>query len=122
MNQNSLSDHLANERTYLAYVRTTIALISFGITINRFSLYLIQLKELDPTPMGRRLFLADTEQLGFTMVIAGIVLIIWSAIRYTVVSNQIERGEFVPNRTMIWLMTVGILALGALSVIWLFQR
>lgn len=34
--------HLGNERTHLAYLRTTVSLIGFGITINRFSTYLIQ--------------------------------------------------------------------------------
>ena len=42
--QAHLSEHLANERTYLAYLRTAISLISFGITINRFSIYLVQSK------------------------------------------------------------------------------
>ncbi|WP_437587991.1 DUF202 domain-containing protein [Sorangium sp. So ce1000] len=39
-------EHLANERTHLAYVRTAIALLSFGITLNRVSLFFL---ETEPT-------------------------------------------------------------------------
>ncbi len=38
-NQENISQHLAAERTFLAFFRTAISLISFGITINRFALY-----------------------------------------------------------------------------------
>jgi uncharacterized membrane protein YidH (DUF202 family) len=35
-----ITDHLSNERTYLAYLRTGVSLMSFGIAINRFSIFL----------------------------------------------------------------------------------
>jgi uncharacterized membrane protein YidH (DUF202 family) len=40
-NQSALraTDALANERTYLAYVRTALAFIGFGFVIARFSLF-----------------------------------------------------------------------------------
>jgi hypothetical protein len=34
-----VGDHLANERTYLAWLRTALSISAFGIAINRFSLY-----------------------------------------------------------------------------------
>ena len=34
------SDHAANERTFLAWVRTAIALMAFGFVIERFDLFL----------------------------------------------------------------------------------
>jgi len=35
-----VTNHLANERTFLAYLRTAVSLMSFGIAINRFSFFL----------------------------------------------------------------------------------
>lgn len=35
------SDHSANERTFLAWVRTGIAVIAFGFVIERFNLFLL---------------------------------------------------------------------------------
>ena len=34
------SDHAANERTFLAWVRTAIAVMAFGFVIERFDLFL----------------------------------------------------------------------------------
>lgn len=36
----AFSDHAANERTFLAWVRTGIAIMSFGIVIERFDLFI----------------------------------------------------------------------------------
>ncbi|HXM85130.1 MAG TPA: DUF202 domain-containing protein, partial [Stellaceae bacterium] len=33
-------DHAANERTFLAWVRTSIALMAFGFLIEKFDLFL----------------------------------------------------------------------------------
>ena len=33
------SDHAANERTFLAWVRTAIAVMAFGFVIERFDLF-----------------------------------------------------------------------------------
>ncbi|MEJ2362577.1 MAG: DUF202 domain-containing protein [Gammaproteobacteria bacterium] len=33
-------DHAANERTYLAWIRTAIALMAFGFVIEKFDLFL----------------------------------------------------------------------------------
>lgn len=35
------SDHAANERTYLAWVRTGIAVIAFGFVIEKFNLFML---------------------------------------------------------------------------------
>ena len=37
-------EHQANERTFLAWLRTSIALIGFGFAIARFGLFLRQLR------------------------------------------------------------------------------
>jgi putative membrane protein len=36
----NFSDHAANERTFLAWVRTAIAIIAFGFVVERFNLFL----------------------------------------------------------------------------------
>jgi putative membrane protein len=36
----NFSDHAANERTFLAWVRTAIAVMAFGFLIERFDLFL----------------------------------------------------------------------------------
>lgn len=37
---NRYSDHAANERTFLAWVRTAIAVMAFGFLVEKFDLFL----------------------------------------------------------------------------------
>ncbi len=39
----SPSDHLANERTYLAWVRTSIGIMAFGFVVVKFNLFIKQI-------------------------------------------------------------------------------
>ncbi|MGH8038451.1 MAG: YidH family protein [Stenotrophomonas sp.] len=110
--------HLANERTHLAYLRTTVSLIGFGITINRFSLYLIQ---NDDAPHGTRLFLRDVGNAGFGMVLLGLALLVWSLYRYWRVSLDIERGLYVPRHKGMIVASIGLLLMGGLTALWLFS-
>ena len=36
----NFADHLANERTFLAWVRTAIAVMAFGFIVEKFDLFL----------------------------------------------------------------------------------
>jgi len=52
-------EHLANERTFLAWIRTSIALMGFGFVIVKFTLFLKQLSLLLETkdiPTLKRIF------------------------------------------------------------------
>ena len=114
-----MRDHLANERTYLAYMRSAIALVSFGITINRFSLFLLEKQIISKTQSS---LLNHAESLGIMMVFLGMACMIWGAIHFTDVSNQIETGTFRPRKGVIWIITILVLVFSSVTVYWLFQR
>jgi putative membrane protein len=116
-----LSDHLANERTYLAYLRTSIALIGFGVTINRFSIYLVQSKTLPERALSRW-NLGGVSRVGFGMVIFGLILLAWATIHFTQVNRGIERGTYRPSIVLPWIITAAVILGGGLSLIWLFPQ
>ena len=109
-------EHQANERTFLAWLRTSIALIGFGFAIARFSLFLRQLNstlsqqqpEVDP--------IFNSENLGVCLVIFGILVIASAAWHYNQVFWQIEHGNYRPNRFMVWIITAVVMILGTLSI------
>jgi len=117
----ALSDvrsHLANERTHLAYLRTSLSLMTFGITINRFSIYLQQSGDADK--LSRVSFpLRNTANVGLGMVIVGIILLLWALLRYRGVHVQIIEERFDPSSTSVSVLTLAIIALGAVSAVWL---
>jgi putative membrane protein len=119
--QAHLSEHLANERTYLAYLRTAISLISFGITINRFSIYLVQAKLLSERNLPR-FDLIGVSRVGFGMVIFGLGLLVWAALHASHVSRAIDDGTYRPSPLSAWIITAVVLLGGGLSLIWIFPH
>lgn len=69
-------EHQANERTFLAWLRTSIALIGFGFAIARFGFFVRQIEETLVSQSNLPLpNLASSETLGRAFAIAGIVII-----------------------------------------------
>jgi len=114
-------DYLANERTFLAYLRTALALISLGITINRFSLYLLDRNLVSPTP-GTGLMLRNTENFGTGMAIIGLVVLAWGAIHFTITYRQIATQVYRPSLISLLVLAAVILIAAVTGVLWLFLR
>ena len=115
-----LSEHLANERTYLAYLRTAVSLMSFGIAVNRFSLYLEQSDRQRTTGerLGSRFI--SSEQLGIGMVFLGMALLVWAALHYEVVMRRIEAQNYRARPLSIIILSALVLLFGISSVVSLF--
>ena len=114
------AEHMANERTHLAYLRTAIALVSLGITMNRFSLYLLQNGQLEPShPLG---LLRGTAQIGLGMVLFGFLVMVVALHRYLRVERAIDSFDYQPQRRLIEGLTLTAVLGGALSIIWMFLR
>ncbi len=83
----SFSDHAANERTFLAWVRTGIAVIAFGFVIEKFDLFLITL-ERTAVGLGSRIKVAHLSggplgrYDGLAFIGVGIVIIVLATVRF----------------------------------------
>ncbi|MGL5792969.1 MAG: YidH family protein [Waterburya sp.] len=115
-------EHQANERTFLAWLRTSIALISFGFAIARFGLFLQQLDLAFTQQKSQEHSIFNSQSLGIALVIFGILTITLAAWRYNRVFWQIERGNYQPNRILVWIMTGVVVSLGFLSIPLLLLR
>ena len=89
------TDHAANERTFLAWVRTAIVLLAFGFLLKRLYLF-IQIAALTlhtkPPPVGAGL----GESGGFGLLLAAVIIIIAATIRFVRTNRDIARAEFKP--------------------------
>src|SRR5260370_22615784 len=81
------SDHAANERTFLAWVRTGIAVIAFGFVIEKFNLFVLTMASASSLDAGRRLQLGRLSGPlgrydGLALILVGIALIAVAAARF----------------------------------------
>jgi putative membrane protein len=81
------TDHAANERTFLAWVRTTIAVIAFGFVIEKFNLFMLTLANANSLDAERRLQLERltgplSRYDGLTLILFGLVLVVVAATRF----------------------------------------
>jgi putative membrane protein len=93
----NFSDHAANERTFLAWVRTAIAVMAFGFLIERFDLFL---QAIAPSLSGRN-FSAASETFanvaGLTFIVLGTVVIVIAAVRLFVTARRIDSEGMHPG-------------------------
>ena len=102
-NPNRARDHLANERTFLAWVRTGAAIVVFGFAIGRFSIALRQLTALQGHPLHRS---GLSVWMGATSIVLGVVLVIAGLLRYRKTRARLDEGTFEPAGFVLDLVTV----------------
>ncbi|MDM9385700.1 DUF202 domain-containing protein [Chlorogloeopsis sp. ULAP01] len=115
-------EHQANERTFLAWLRTSIALIGFGFAIARFGLFLRQLSFTLTQQESSSHPLFNSENLGISLVIFGIITIAFAAWRYNQVLWQIERSDYQPMRWTVWMIAGIVMIFGFFSLPLLIMR
>ena len=83
-------DHLANERTYLAWFRISLALIGASLGLLKWD--------------------AVSVWTGYLVAVVGVVCLINSTERYFSNMHRLEKGEFVPNVRGILVIVVVVVA------------
>ena len=110
------SEHLDNERTFLAWVRTNIALISLGFIVARISPTLSAAGAANASRI-----LARTTLVGIVLVVFGALVTVLAAVRYDQVNRQIEAGIVKPDRGLVWIVVLIITLLSAAAVVYMLM-
>ena len=119
-NPDRSQQYLANERTFLAWLRTCIALIGLGFIVARFGLFLRQfgltIKGF-PTEVSMHY---PSSLLGISIVVIGIVLIIYALKNYLDAHKSIERGMYVSKHFTIYAATISLVIFSVIIIVYLF--
>jgi putative membrane protein len=107
------AEHLANERTFLAWVRTNIALVSLGFVLARLGPWLRESGVNAPRLAGK------TGPLGIGLVELGTLLTVLAAWRYDAVNREIEPGLVKTDRILVWFVTVAIASISAALIVYM---
>ncbi|MGA2102212.1 MAG: DUF202 domain-containing protein [Candidatus Sulfotelmatobacter sp.] len=109
LNPNRARDHLANERTFLAWVRTGAAVVVFGFAIGRFSIAIRQLTALQ----GHSVRTAGLSVwIGSGTIVAGVALVIAGLVRYRTTKRQLDSDTFEPAGFLLNLVTALTVVMG----------
>lgn len=101
----SATDHLANERTFLAWTRTAVTVMALGFVVARFGLLLRELGTGKAAPPS--LF---SEGVGVLLVLAGGALMGLALVRFVRVRADLEAGRYEPRGVIEYGLTLLVIA------------
>ena len=88
------TDHAANERTFLAWVRTAIAVMAFGFLVERFDLFISAMASSSSRTLTfRAQGFANVAALAF--VLLGVATVVIATIRFFRIAREIDRDDVV---------------------------
>jgi putative membrane protein len=102
--QTVVREHLANERTLLAWVRTGVSLISFGLVIERIG------AEVSSS--------ASSGIFGVALAVLGCLALVMGTAQFLRSRRGIESGEFVSAAAAYMVVVAGSIALAGTFVVY----
>jgi putative membrane protein len=122
--------HLANERTFLSWLRTSIALIGLGFIVARFGLFLREFglvvknaNDGNNSAASTAVSLSGHYQsslIGISIIILGIALIVLALRNYITTRSSIDKGLYIPSNFNVFAASISLVFLGILIIVYLF--
>ncbi|HXX56784.1 MAG TPA: DUF202 domain-containing protein [Thermodesulfovibrionales bacterium] len=110
--------HMANERTFLAWIRTSIGIMAFGFVVERFALFVRQVAYF----LGKETAIPSqgySALLGISLVGLGAIMGVLSFVRYKKVEKQIDEDTYRPSFILDVLLTMTVLVVGIFLILYL---
>ena len=117
----NIRDHFANERTFLAWVRTSIAMMGFGFVIVKFTLFIKQISFILQKPMPTPSH-GYASIIGILLVAFGAFVAFFSFISFKRRERQIINSNYSTSATETITLAVSIILIGIFLVIYLLRN
>lgn len=121
----NVRDYLANERTFLAWIRTSLGIMAFGFVVEKFSLFLKQIAYfLGVSHLPERGFASPNLQgyssiFGILLVAFGTLMSVFAFIKFSKIEKQIKENTYKASMILDLLLTLSVLLIGIFLVIYL---
>ncbi len=112
-----INEHLSNERTFLAWLSTSVAVMAFGFVVVKFSLFANRFAPvLDMPPVA----CADCPAyLGIALVAAGCMGTLLAWWRYRITHKNLRNGKYVHATRFVTFVAAFAFSISALLVVFL---
>jgi uncharacterized membrane protein YidH (DUF202 family) len=112
--------HMANERTFLAWIRTSIGIMAFGFVVEKFALFMKRLAYLFGKPdIPEAIPKSFGYSTGFGIGLVAMGLLAF--IHYKKTERQIDEDKYRPSVILDILVAMGILAIGVFLVFYMLH-
>jgi putative membrane protein len=122
-----LSDHMANERTFLAWIRTSIGIMAFGFVVEKFSLFLKKIYAFLGKPtVSTSTHISPILQgysaiFGTILVALGALICLFAFIKYKKIENQINKDIYTPTILLDVMLALIVFCIGIFLTVYLFN-
>jgi len=115
------TDHLANERTFLAWIRTNLGIMAFGFVVEKFSFFIREItfflsKTQMPEPSSTRY----SSMLGISLIAIGALLCVFAFLKFKKTEKEIREGTV--YRSPLWLnrlLALLVFFIGVILIVYL---
>jgi len=116
----SPNDHLANERTLLAWVRTGIGIMAFGFVVVKFSLFVKQISLALGKPNTVHQY-GYSAPIGILMVITGALSLLLSLVRYKRTEQQINNNSYQHSSVFLYVLVITLMIASIFLIAYLVE-
>ena len=121
--------HMANERTFLSWIRTSIGIMAFGFVVEKFAIFIKQVEYLlgrtgydkipvEPSQTGH----GYSSIFGILLVGLGALMGVLAFVRYKNIEKQIDENTYKPSLLLDILLTISISVVGIFLIIYLIHN
>jgi putative membrane protein len=111
-----ITDHLANERTYLAWIRTGVAMMGLGVVIAKLR-YMMGTGSNFPESSG----LIHAANIGLLFALIGVLTIIMSVVFFLTTQKEIRQSSYKARKVFVLIIAALTGALG-LVILWYLEQ
>ena len=109
----SNTDHFANKRTFLAWIRTGIALMGFGFVIAKFEIFLHILVRESVTSLNKSLIA------GEIMIVLGMATIAYGLFEFLANERDLDNDKYNSRKTEIIIFSSFIIGMAILLLLFI---
>ncbi len=119
------ADHMANERTFLSWIRTSLGIMAFGFVVEKFAFFIKQLTFfLDKSGTPQRLSEHPVIQgyssiFGIALVALGALMSLFAYIKFWGMEKQIVDNTYRPSILLDTFLALLVIFIGIFLVVYL---